>query len=166
VTQKPASSSPRYQALLLLLETADRVWNASRLFFARWNLSPSQFNVLNLLFTAAEGRSQIELGRLLLMHRSNVTGLVDRLEKRGLVERRDVAGDRRVFRVVLTAKGRRLIEEIHPHYFAASERAWEGVADVRIQELSAALRQVAANANRAIDAGGTHEDSPIMDSTD
>jgi DNA-binding MarR family transcriptional regulator len=166
MTQKRGTASPRYQALLLLLETADRVWNASRLFFARWNLSPSQFNVLNLLFTAAEGRSQIELGRLLLMHRSNVTGLVDRLEKRGLVERLDVAGDRRVFRVVLTVKGRRLLEEVYPHYFAASERAWKGVADARIQETSAALRQVAINANQAIDAGGTDDTSPRMESTD
>lgn len=73
----------RYQALLQLLRTADCLWNASRVFFARWELSPSQFNVLNLLSDQPDGLSQIKLGCLLITHRSNVTGLVDRLERRG-----------------------------------------------------------------------------------
>ena len=40
---------PSYRVLMELLRTADTVWNASRVFFERWDLSPSQFNVLNLL---------------------------------------------------------------------------------------------------------------------
>ena len=88
-------SNPRYQALLQLLRTADTIWNASRAFFDRWDLGPSQFNVLNLLRLHPDGLSQSELSRELIMHRSNVTGLVDRLERRSLVERKDAAGDRR-----------------------------------------------------------------------
>ena len=42
---------------------------------------------------------------------SNVTGIVDRLEARGLVERHTVVGDRRVKHIVLTAAGRALREE-------------------------------------------------------
>jgi DNA-binding MarR family transcriptional regulator len=42
---------------------------------------------------------------------SNVTGIVDRLEGRGLVERRTVAGDRRVKHIVLTDAGRVLRQE-------------------------------------------------------
>ena len=48
------------------------------------------------------------------MHRSNLTGLVDRLEKRGLVARREVAADRRAYSVVLTAAGARLLRDILP----------------------------------------------------
>ena len=79
---KPVSPSrpAQYQALLQLLRTADLLWSASRVFFARWELSPSQFNVLNLLSDQTAGLSQIELGRLLITHRSKVTGLIDRLE--------------------------------------------------------------------------------------
>src|SRR5258708_5027606 len=95
----------RYRASLQLLRTADTIWNASRVFFERWEISPSQFNVLNLLHSESEGLSQIELSRQLIMHRSNVTGLVDRLEKRGLVSRKEFAPDRRAYRVVLTAQG-------------------------------------------------------------
>src|ERR1035437_23608 len=78
---------PGYRALMELLRTADTVWNASRAFFERWDLSPSQFNVLTLLHLTPDGLSQTDLSRQLIMHRSNLTGLVDRLEKRGLVAR-------------------------------------------------------------------------------
>src|SRR5438552_11256890 len=110
----PPSPGPRYQALLQLLRTAEALWNASRSFFTRWDLSPSQFNVLNLLYDLSAGCTQIELSRSLIMHRSNVTGLVDRLEARGLVQRRDVAHDRRAYRVVLTTAGKKLVRQILP----------------------------------------------------
>jgi len=84
-------NSLRYNALLQLLRTADSILDASRTFFAPWDLSPSQFNVLNLLYGLPEGVSQTDVGRQLIVHRSNVTGLVDRLEKRGLVRRRELA---------------------------------------------------------------------------
>src|SRR5882724_11237534 len=106
------ASQSRYQALLQVLRTADRIWNVSRLFFEHWDLSPSQFNILNLLQEEPGGCSQIELSRQLIMHRSNVTGLVDRLEARGLVRRDETPGDRRAFRVALTSAGRSLIREI------------------------------------------------------
>src|ERR1035438_1816121 len=78
---RAGESHPGYQALMELLRTADTLWNASRVFFERWDLSPSQFNVLNLLHLNPEGLSQTDLSRQLIMHRSNLTGLVDRLEK-------------------------------------------------------------------------------------
>lgn len=139
----------RYDALLQLLRTADTIWNSSRVFFGRWELSPAQFNLLNLLTDPGDGLTQSELSRELLTHRSNITGLVDRLEARGLVARREEAGDRRAWRVVLTAAGRRLMEDVLPHYFRAAERVWEGIPARRAAEVGEALRQVANNTERA-----------------
>src|SRR5438093_6296445 len=110
MSASPPSPGPRYQALLQLLRTAEALWNASRNFFARWDLSPSQFNVLNLLYDQRAGCTQIELSRPLIMHRSNVTGLVERLAARGLVRRRDSAPDRRAYRVVLPTPGKRVVQ--------------------------------------------------------
>src|SRR5665213_1311180 len=117
---KGGHSTPgaKYDALIELLRTAETLWNASRVFFARWDLSPSQFNVLNLLYELPGGCSQVELSRRLIMHRSNVTGLVDRLESRGLLRRADSATDRRAFNVVLTPAGKKLIGDILPRYYA------------------------------------------------
>jgi DNA-binding MarR family transcriptional regulator len=140
------SPGPRYRALLQLLRTAETLWNASRVFFARWDLSPSQFNVLNLLYDLADGCTQIELSRSLIMHRSNVTGLVDRLEARGLVQRRNSARDRRAYRVVLTHPGRKLVRHILPRYYASAERVWGELSAVRAKQLIAELTRVCDNA--------------------
>jgi MarR family transcriptional regulator, organic hydroperoxide resistance regulator len=144
----PANAGPRYQALLQLLRTSETLWNASRVFFARWDLSPSQFNVLNLLSDTAQGFTQIELSRLLIMHRSNATGLIDRLEARGLLQRKAIPGDRRAHRVTLTAAGRRLVTLVLPEYYCIAERIWEGLPATRTRQLVRDLSMLSANAER------------------
>ncbi len=52
------------------------------------------------------------LAQALQCDNSNVTGIVDRLEARGLIERRDKPGDRRVKLIGLTAEGERWREQI------------------------------------------------------
>jgi DNA-binding MarR family transcriptional regulator len=127
---------------MALLRTADALWNASRGFFAQWDLSPSQFSVLNLLRGVSDGFSQTELSRALVMHRSNVTGLVDRLEQRRLVARRENAADRRAWRVVLTPAGTALLAEILPHYDEVAEAVWGGMSLARVRALRRALGQI------------------------
>ena len=136
---------PRYRALLQMLRTAENLWNSSRVFFDRWNLSPSQFNVLNLLSGAPDGLSQIEISRLLIMHRSNATGLIDRLEERGLLHRRATPGDRRAYRVVLTPAGRELLARILPGYYQLAEEAWDNLPVARVRQLLADLSRLDAN---------------------
>ena len=88
-----------------------------RLFFAQraklpplaaeFQLSPAQCHVLHLI----EPDRPVPMGQLaetLACDASNVTGLVDRLESRGLVRRRPSSGDRRVKVLVLTAAGTRV----------------------------------------------------------
>jgi DNA-binding MarR family transcriptional regulator len=150
MTKRVYEDHPGYRALMELLRTADTVWNASRVFFERWDLSPSQFNVLNLLHLNPGGLSQTDLSRQLIMHRSNLTGLVDRLEKRGLVARREVAADRRAYSVVLTAAGDKLLRGILPRYYQEAARVWDRLSARRAAELIADLQQVAENAQRIV----------------
>ena len=137
---------PGYRALMELLRTADTVWNASRVFFERWGLSPSQFNVLNLLRFNPAGLSQTDLSRQLIMHRSNLTGLVDRLEQRGFVARREVAADRRAYSVVLTAAGTKLLGDILPQYYEDAAQVWGHLPARRAAALIADLQKAARNA--------------------
>ena len=133
---------PRYQSLLQLLRTAEMIWNASRLFFQKWDLSPSQFNILNLLRGSNEGLTQIELSRELITHRSNITGLIDRLEKRDLVQRKTSEFDRRVWRVSLTKEGVTLIAEILPFYYSLIERVWGDTPPARAELLAKQLKHL------------------------
>ncbi len=141
-------AGPRYAASLQLLRTAEALWNGSRLFFARWNLSPSQFNILNVLRDHPAGCSQIELSRQLIMHRSNVTGMIDRLEARGLVQRMETPGDRRAYRVRLTAAGAGRMRQILPSYYRAAEEVWVDLPLPRVRQLVADLAAVSAAAER------------------
>ncbi len=102
---------------------ACRAWELlTRLFFARrgqlpilaaeFELSPVQCHVLHLI----EPDQPVPMGRLaetLACDASNVTGLVDRLESRGLLKRRAAASDRRVKVLTLTPTGARLRAELH-----------------------------------------------------
>src|SRR5262245_57557023 len=74
---------------------------------AELELSPAQCHVLHLI----EPDRPMPMGQLaetLACHASNITGLVDRLESRGLIRRRPSDGDRRVRVLVLTPTGVRL----------------------------------------------------------
>lgn len=147
------SPGPRYGALMQLLRTAEGLWEASRVFFAEWELSPSQFNVLNLLRDAAEGVSQTDLSRELIMHRSNLTGLIDRLEKRDLVKRVADPNDRRVKRVMLTPTGRALIKKVLPHYYQAAETVLGHLSPAKADRLARDLEQISGNANDLVGDG-------------
>lgn len=153
-----ATPGPRYEALIGLLRTAETLWNSSRAFFARWDLSPSQFNILNLLDEQPEGFSQIALSRRLIMHRSNITGLVDRLEGRGLVRRVENPTDRRAFNVMLTPAGRKLLRSIQPHYYQAAEVVWSGISVERARQILAELQAISDNAEKV--ATGTSPAKP------
>jgi DNA-binding MarR family transcriptional regulator len=72
---------------------------------AEVGLHPPLFRVLNLV-DAAEGCSQQAIGEAIEVPPSRMVGLVDELERLGLVERRPHATDRRVRALYLTAKGR------------------------------------------------------------
>jgi DNA-binding MarR family transcriptional regulator len=74
------------------------------------DLSMAQARLLGVLRDRQPSMAQ--LAGLLELDKSSATGLIDRAERRGLVRRVDVPEDGRSFRVLLTAKGRRLTEEL------------------------------------------------------
>ncbi len=78
--------------------------------------SEAQFNVLMAIKYTDGALTQKELSEKLLVDKSNVTGLIDRLEKVGYIRRAAVPNDRRSYHVCLTAEGRALIDELDDRY--------------------------------------------------
>ncbi|TQJ92717.1 MarR family winged helix-turn-helix transcriptional regulator [Streptomyces sp. SLBN-31] len=74
------------------------------------NLTASQGKTLNVLRRGPASMSVLAI--TLTCDASNMTGIIDRLEKRGLVRREPSSSDRRVKNVVLTAEGERVIDVI------------------------------------------------------
>jgi len=73
-------------------------------------VSIPQCDVLTTL-TEKEGVSQQELAKRLYVTKGNISGLIDRLEEAGLVERRSTAADRRQHAICLTDAGRAMAEK-------------------------------------------------------
>jgi MarR family 2-MHQ and catechol resistance regulon transcriptional repressor len=77
------------------------------------DITMSQFGVLEALLHLGP-LSQGDIGHKLLLSGSNVTTVIDNLEKRGFVTRTRRPGDRRVVDVALTDSGRKLIAKLFP----------------------------------------------------
>ena len=77
----------------------------------RHGLSMTHFHLLVMLERHGD-MSMSRLAELLDVSMSNATGLVDRLEERGLIERSRVPDDRRVVLVRVSEEGRRIMEEV------------------------------------------------------
>ncbi|MGB9601703.1 MAG: MarR family winged helix-turn-helix transcriptional regulator [Limisphaerales bacterium] len=137
-----------YEILLKLLRVADTLWERSRLFFSKFNLSPSQFNILNLLYENKNAMTQIELSRRLLTHRSNITGLLRRLETKKLIIRRGCRVDKRATLVKLTPRGRTLINKIQPEF---RNIVYELFKDIEITDPSEFLQILENIESSAID---------------
>jgi DNA-binding MarR family transcriptional regulator len=74
-----------------------------------------------------DGLTLAELSRRMLVTAGNITGLVDRAERDGVVARRPDASDRRLVRVHLTARGQRLARELIPAHAARLSTLFKGL---------------------------------------
>jgi DNA-binding MarR family transcriptional regulator len=102
-----------FRELLRVLGLLERVMHT---YFAQFGISGSQWGVLRNLHQAEQdglpGLRLTDLSDRLLIRPPSVTGVVDRLERGGLVVRDGSPFDMRAKQVALTAKGRELVERI------------------------------------------------------
>jgi DNA-binding MarR family transcriptional regulator len=101
------------EALVSLQRTADRLhWRMSEMLKAH-ELTPTQYNALRILRGARdEGRSCSEIAERMINRDPDITRLVDRLERRGLVARSREGRDRRVITTRITPAGLKLLESL------------------------------------------------------
>lgn len=91
----------------LLSKCYQRAWALLREEIDPYELTPPQFGLLSFLWQQ-DGLTQVELSEKGQVDRSTVGGLIDRLEKNGLLERRQHPQDRRAYQIWLTQRGREL----------------------------------------------------------
>jgi len=122
-----------------LARAADSV--SARLPTTVWKVTGSQFGVLEALLHLGP-MCQKELGRKLLRSNSNVTTVIDNLERRGLVRRVRDPEDRRFVEVRLTASGRRLIERAFPEHAARVAAVMSALSPAEQSTLAGLLRKL------------------------
>jgi DNA-binding MarR family transcriptional regulator len=107
-------------------------------------LSGPQFNVLMEVAAAAGGRLALHvICDRLLKSPPNVTALVDRLERDGLLRRERSEEDRRLVMATLTERGWEALAAAAPAVFAAERRLLRDLAPAGRRELLDQLRRVA-----------------------
>jgi DNA-binding MarR family transcriptional regulator len=139
-------SSPDLELVRLVLATADTVLREGQRLFKPLGLTVAQFNVLNVVARVEAGLSQRELGDVLVVDRSNVTGLVDRMARAGWVRREEHPDDRRAYRVRLTPAGRRLQQKAAARYAAAWAKVTQQLDACQIPAALAVLQTLHAGA--------------------
>jgi DNA-binding MarR family transcriptional regulator len=146
---KALAPVPVDNALRELVRTFGLLERVMQPYFARFGITGAQWGVLrNLHRSEQEGLSglrQTDLGERLLVRPPSITGVVDRLERAGLVTRDSLATDLRAKHVALTPGGRQVVERILRAHQAHVDRLMGGLEQDEQAELLQLLRKLAGH---------------------
>src|SRR5437016_4148484 len=133
--------SPQQEAFLSLWRTYDRLRALEEELFGRHDLTPQQYNALRLLAAEHPGTLRtLDLTGWLVSHAPDITRLVDKLERRGLVVRERPADNRRVVRVGITAAGLGLLRALREPVRRCHARQLGHLSHKELKDLAALLR--------------------------
>ena len=110
--KKRPFESPEQEAVLNILRTSDQFDNRLGRLFREFGLTPSQYNVLRILRGEGQPLPSLEIADRMIQVVPAITGLIDRLEKQGLVTRRHCTEDRRVVYVAITDKALAILQRV------------------------------------------------------
>ena len=115
----------------------------------RFDTTLPRFDLMSQLWRYPDGLKMNELSRHLMVTGGNITGIVDPLEKAGLVERTPEPADRRAYRVRLTRTGRKAFAEmarIHEEWIVELLAGFSRKEHAEIYKLLGKLKQVTTEA--------------------
>ena len=118
----------------------------------RFDTTLPRFDLMAQLERAPDGLKMNELSRRMMVTGGNVTGITDQLVAEGLVDRVDVEGDRRAYRVRLTPKGRKLFHDMAHQHESWIVDAFAGLSEKDISTLHKLLGKVKDHAQARADA--------------
>lgn len=105
------------------------------------DLTPVQYAAL-LAIRNHSGVDQATLAGLIAFDRATITGVIDRLERKGLVTRTISTVDRRARELRMTEDGLRVLDEIQPAVDAAQHEMLCGLTEAEAEQFMALLRKV------------------------
>jgi DNA-binding MarR family transcriptional regulator len=105
-----------HDLLVALLTVQSALQRRGDAFFQPFGLTDAQFNILNLIALAGGPMDQLALTEHLLVGKSSVSIVLNRMVKAGLIRREEHPRDRRRVVLNLTRKGRELWRKLAPRY--------------------------------------------------
>jgi DNA-binding MarR family transcriptional regulator len=140
--KKRPFDSPREEALLSIVRTSDQLQIRSARLFREHGLTPSQYNVLRILRGEGKPLPILEIASRTIAVVPGITGLIDRLEQAGFVNRLRCAKDRRVIYVALTDEGMTTLAELDEPLVALHQKLLGHLPQGELKELIRLLEKV------------------------
>jgi len=136
IKQTKPFSSLEEEAFLALQLTADRLSGRGAEFLKQHGLSPAQYNTLRILRGAGpQGLTCSEVGERMINRDPDITRMLDRLERRGLVQRSRHAKDRRVVLTHITPEGLELVSRLDRPMTQFHRKLLGNVGESRLKSL-------------------------------
>jgi DNA-binding MarR family transcriptional regulator len=135
-----AKGSPEEAAFLDLLRTTDILSRGLVQVLKSEELSPTQYNVLRILRGAAGDLACGEIGERMITRDPDITRLLDRLEKRGLISRCRENKDRRTVLTRITPRGLKVLARLDQPIQETHRKQLSHLGRERLRELADLLR--------------------------
>ena len=145
VNAKPARApAPLEERLFLaLLKTADAFGQEAEQLTRSANLTGTQYNVLRILRGAGPGGLACRgIGERMITHDPDITRLLDRMEKRGLITRERQKDDRRVVKTKITSQGLALLKPLDQPMRNLHKRQFRHMTSARLKVLHDLMREI------------------------
>ncbi len=131
------------QTFIALLKTADGLSQQAEQLLKAGGLTGTQYNVMRILRGAEPaGLACSEISVRMISHDPDMTRLLDRMERNGLITRQRQTDDRRVVKARVTAKGLDMLKLLDQPVHELHKRQFRQVPAARLKTLTELLKQI------------------------
>lgn len=144
-TQRPPASLEE-RIFITLLKVADALGQEAEQLTRSAELTGTQYNVLRILRGAGpDGLPCHGIGDRMITHDPDITRLLDRMEKRGLITRERQNDDRRVVKTRITSRGLELLKPLDQPMRDLHRRQFRHMSGARLKTLYELLEEMRCN---------------------
>lgn len=133
------------KSIINIIKTYAMIINIYEEAFIKYKISESKFYVLLLLSESSDGIALSSIGEALLVTKANITGLLNRMEKEKLVEKRVNKDDKRSVKAYITSRGSEILNLIKKEHFNLSKKIMQNISDEEKEKVNKILEDLQEN---------------------
>ncbi|MFH0999001.1 MAG: MarR family transcriptional regulator [Pseudomonadota bacterium] len=131
------------RVMMAIVRLAERFKKESSLYLKSYDITFPQYNVLRVLDASKNGLNTMKnVNRIMLISSANMTGITQRLEKIGYINRKNAPEDDRLKYLEITPKGRLVLKNISDRKEEVVKKYLQKYSDDKKSEVLALLREI------------------------
>ena len=129
------------RALTVILRASTSITKMVKKDMNSYGVNPTEFMVLELLYSKGPQAIQV-IGNKVLLASSSITYVIDQLEKKDFVKRKENPEDRRVTLVSLTESGKELMSQIFPQHSSVIQELFQDLTEEELVRLTDEIKAI------------------------